>query len=108
MCTPHLTSLVSQLVQEGEDEVGWGKVSSNCGTGTGKVSFQRQMAHTGSSLSHLIFLCRAWKQDEVVRKFLLEPPKSKRGLPSRPVTGNAVSIRLNLEQSIIAEWFGSK
>lgn len=52
--------------------------------------------------------CRAWKQEDVVRKFLLEAPKSKRGLPSRPVTGNAVSIRLNLEQSVIAEWFGSK
>lgn len=51
---------------------------------------------------------RAWKQDEVVRTFLLEPPKSKRGLPSRPVTGNAVSIRLNLEPSVIAEWFGGK
>ena len=52
-----------------------------------------------------LWIRRAWKQEDTVRKFLLEPPKSKRGLPSRPVTGNAVSIRLNLEPSVIAEWF---
>ena len=46
-------------------------------------------------------VCRAWNQDALVREFLLAPPKSKRGLPSRPVTGNAVSIRLELEQSVI-------
>ena len=55
-----------------------------------------------------LIVCRAWNQEEVVRKFLLEPPKSKRGLPSRPVTGNAVSIRLELEKSVIEEWFGNK
>jgi len=49
---------------------------------------------------------RAWKQEDTVRKSLLEAPKSKRGLPSRPVTGNAVSIRLDLPQSVITEFFG--
>lgn len=43
-----------------------------------------------------------------MRKFLLEAPRSKRGLPSRPVTGNAVSIRLELEPSVVEEWFGNK
>ena len=51
-------------------------------------------------------MCRAWKQEDLVRKTLLEAPKSKRGLPGRPVTGNAVSIRLDLSQSVINEFFG--
>jgi hypothetical protein len=42
-----------------------------------------------------------------VRTFLQAPAKSMKGLPRRPVVGTAISIRLDLEQAVVDEWFGT-
>jgi hypothetical protein len=42
-----------------------------------------------------------------VRAFLSAPAKTANGLPSRPVVGTAISIRLDLSRAQIQEWFGS-
>jgi hypothetical protein len=42
-----------------------------------------------------------------VRAFLKAPAKSQKGLPRRPVVGTAISIRFDLDQAVIDEWFGS-
>lgn len=42
-----------------------------------------------------------------VRAFLSAPAKSQKGLPPRPVVGTAISIRLDLDDSQVAEWFGA-
>ena len=39
-----------------------------------------------------------------VRAWLLEPPRPKRGLPARPVVGNAVSLRLSVDYEVAGEW----
>ncbi len=49
---------------------------------------------------------RAWKQEQVVRDFFSKPPRPSRGLPARPVPGSAVSVKLDVEQAVIDEWFG--
>ncbi|KAK9917013.1 hypothetical protein WJX75_009975 [Coccomyxa subellipsoidea] len=48
----------------------------------------------------------AWGQTQTVVDFFQQPAKSQRGLPSRPVVGCAVSIRLDLPPAVIEEWFG--
>lgn len=39
-----------------------------------------------------------------VRAWLAQPPKPKRGLPARPVVGNAVSLRLSVDYQTAGEW----
>jgi hypothetical protein len=48
----------------------------------------------------------AWGCAGAVRAFFAEKPRSKRGLPGRPVVGNAVSLRLDVEPEVVAEWLG--
>lgn len=48
---------------------------------------------------------RAWGQTAKVLDFLSQPPKSRGGLPGRPVVGCAVSLQLDLEPAVIDEWF---
>lgn len=48
----------------------------------------------------------AWGCAGAVRAFFTEPPRSKRGLPGRPVVGNAVSLRLDVDPDVVAEWMG--
>ena len=47
-----------------------------------------------------------WDQVETVVAFLKSPVRSQRGLPSRPIVGNAVSISLELTREQIMEWWG--
>ena len=47
-----------------------------------------------------------WDQAETVVAFLKAPVRSSRGLPSRPIVGNAVSISLELTRDQIMEWWG--
>jgi hypothetical protein len=42
-----------------------------------------------------------------VRAFLNAPAKAQKGLPPRPVVGTAVSVRLDLDDSQVEEWFGA-
>eukprot|EP00210_Caulerpa_lentillifera_P006022 g5756.t1 len=46
-----------------------------------------------------------WQQANQVRSFLKSPPKSKGGLPSKPIIGIAVSFQLDLPPHILNEWF---
>lgn len=48
----------------------------------------------------------AWGQAETVIAFLKSPVAPRRGLPSRPIVGNAVAITLDLTDEQISEWFG--
>lgn len=47
-----------------------------------------------------------WDQVDTVVGFLKSPVRSQRGLPSRPIVGNAVSISLELTREQILEWWG--
>ena len=47
----------------------------------------------------------AWGQAETVIAFLKSPIAPRRGLPSRPIVGNAVAITLDLTDEQINEWF---
>lgn len=47
-----------------------------------------------------------WDQVDTVVAFLKSPIRSQRGLPSRPIVGNAVSISLELTKEQIMEWWG--
>lgn len=47
-----------------------------------------------------------WDQVDTVVGFLKSPIRSQRGLPSRPIVGNAVSISLELTKEQILEWWG--
>ncbi|GFR40741.1 hypothetical protein Agub_g1351, partial [Astrephomene gubernaculifera] len=57
-------------------------------------------------LDGVAYLLGALGQTNVVRAFLREKARSQKGLPARPVVGTAVSIRFDLEQGVIEEWFG--
>eukprot|EP01026_Neomeris_dumetosa_P069283 TRINITY_DN68382_c0_g1_i3.p3 TRINITY_DN68382_c0_g1~~TRINITY_DN68382_c0_g1_i3.p3 ORF type:complete len:177 (-),score=28.22 TRINITY_DN68382_c0_g1_i3:246-776(-) len=59
-------------------------------------------------LDNIAYYLNIWGQQDKVRAFLREPMKSKRGLPKKPLPGIAVSLQLDLEQSIIDEFFGNK
>ncbi|KAK9810054.1 hypothetical protein WJX72_004043 [[Myrmecia] bisecta] len=57
-------------------------------------------------LETIAYYVSAWGQEETVRAFFKEKPKALRGLPARPVVGSAISIRLDLPDAVIEEWFG--
>lgn len=57
-------------------------------------------------LDGVAYLIGALGQTDRVRAFLKERARSQKGLPPRPVVGTAISIRFDLEQSVIEEWFG--
>eukprot|EP01023_Acetabularia_acetabulum_P003421 TRINITY_DN11432_c0_g2_i3.p2 TRINITY_DN11432_c0_g2~~TRINITY_DN11432_c0_g2_i3.p2 ORF type:complete len:281 (+),score=43.27 TRINITY_DN11432_c0_g2_i3:57-899(+) len=59
-------------------------------------------------LGGIAYYLNAWGQQDKVRAALREPMKSKRGLPKKPLPGIAVSIQLDLDQSILDEYFGNK
>jgi hypothetical protein len=41
-----------------------------------------------------------------IRSFLQQPARSQNGMPPRPVVGTAISIRLDLDQRTVDEFFG--
>jgi hypothetical protein len=45
-------------------------------------------------------------QTDKVREFLRQPARSQNGMPPRPVVGTAISIRLDLDQRTVEEFFG--
>lgn len=61
------------------------------------------MPHTKCSVFKPVHVCHAVLQ---VRAFLRAPARSQKGLPRRPVVGTAISIRFDLDQAVIDEWFG--
>jgi hypothetical protein len=50
----------------------------------------------------------AWGETKKVRKFLSEPARAQKGLPSKPTVGTSVVIQLELSEAMYQEWFGGK
>ncbi|GAX81528.1 hypothetical protein CEUSTIGMA_g8956.t1 [Chlamydomonas eustigma] len=57
-------------------------------------------------LDSICYLLNAINQAEVVRATLKQPAKSVNGMPSRPVVGTAISIKLTVTELTIEQWFG--
>ena len=62
----------------------------------------------GDKCDALATALSAWGCAGAVRAFFAEPARSKRGLPGRPVVGNAVSLRLDVDFDMVAEWMGGR
>ncbi|GBF93357.1 hypothetical protein Rsub_06395 [Raphidocelis subcapitata] len=73
----------------------------------GQRSFKLTREQYDEKVDSIAALVNALGQTDKVRAFLSAPAKGKNGLPSRPVVGTAVSIRLELNAAQIREWFGS-
>ncbi len=57
-------------------------------------------------LGGIASLLNTWGQAETVRASLSSRPRSQNGMPSRPVVGTAVTIKLDVSQTVIDEWLG--
>lgn len=69
---------------------------------------QRSLALTPESyqdrLETIASILSAWGCAGEVRAWLAQPAKPKRGLPARPVVGNAVSLKLSVDYQTAGEW----
>jgi hypothetical protein len=72
----------------------------------GQRSFPMTEQDYQDKLDGVAMYLQAWGQANKVVSFLKEPIAPRRGLPSRPVIGNAVSVQLDLTREQISEWFG--
>eukprot|EP00890_Picochlorum_soloecismus_P000613 jgi/Picsp_1/1552/NSC_05030-R1_protein len=72
----------------------------------GQRSFPMSAEDYEEKLDGVACYLEFWGQTDRVISFLKEPITPRRGLPSRPIVGNAVSISLDLTPDQIAEWFG--
>lgn len=72
----------------------------------GQRSFPMSGEEYIEKMDGVVLALRAWGQLETVEAFLREPIAPRRGLPSRPIIGNAVSVKLELTRGQIEEWFG--
>ncbi|PNH04303.1 hypothetical protein TSOC_009553, partial [Tetrabaena socialis] len=72
----------------------------------GQRSFKLTEEQYMEKMEGAAYLVGALGQTDKVRAFLQEPARSQKGLPPRPVVGTAITIRFDLEPSVIAEWFG--
>lgn len=70
-------------------------------------SFKLTEAQYMEKLDGISYLLTALGQSEHVRATLKERARSQKGLPPRPVVGTAISIRLDLDEAVIREWFGN-
>ena len=69
-------------------------------------SFKMTEEQYMDKLDSIAMLVNRLGQTDKVRAFLKAPAKSHKGLPPRPVVGTAISIRFNLDDAVIEEWFG--
>lgn len=72
----------------------------------GQRSFPMTEEEYVDKLDGVALYLEAWGQAETVIAFLKSPVAPRRGLPSRPIVGNAVAITLDLTNEQISEWFG--
>lgn len=70
-------------------------------------SFKMTEEQYSEKLDSIAYLVNVLGQTDKVRGFLRQRARSEKGLPRRPVVGTAISIQLDLEPSIIEEWFGT-
>ena len=71
----------------------------------GKRSFPMTEEEYLDKMDGVAIYLEAWGQAETVIAFLKSPIAPRRGLPSRPIVGNAVAITLDLTDEQINEWF---
>ncbi len=71
----------------------------------GQRSFPMTEEEFKEKMDGVAALLEIWGKAEVAIDFFNSPVKSKNGLPSRPIVGNAVAIPLDLSNEQIAEWF---
>ncbi|KAF6258579.1 hypothetical protein COO60DRAFT_1518042 [Scenedesmus sp. NREL 46B-D3] len=69
-------------------------------------SFKMSVEQYTEKLEGVAAMVNVLGQTDKVRAFLNAPAKSQKGLPRRPVVGTAISIRFDLDQAVIDEWFG--
>ncbi|KAI8113752.1 hypothetical protein M9435_003744 [Picochlorum sp. BPE23] len=72
----------------------------------GQKSFPMTVEDFEEKMDAVALSLQMWDQVERVVSFLKSPVAPRRGLPSRPIVGNAVSIPLELTPDQIVEWFG--
>ena len=72
----------------------------------GQKSFPMSSEDFSEKMDAVALSLEMWDQVDAVVAFLKSPVTPRRGLPSRPIVGNAVSIPLELTKEQITEWFG--
>jgi hypothetical protein len=72
----------------------------------GQKSFPMSEEDFKEKMDGVALALSMWDQVDTVVGFLKSPVRSSRGLPSRPIVGNAVSISLELTKDQIREWWG--
>lgn len=70
----------------------------------GQKSFALTPEGYADRLDTIASILTAWGCAGEVRAWLAEPARPKRGLPARPVVGNAVSLRLSVDYRTAGEW----
>ncbi|KAG7669270.1 hypothetical protein Ndes2526B_g05569 [Nannochloris sp. 'desiccata'] len=71
----------------------------------GQRSFPMTEEEFKEKMDGVAALLEIWGKAEVIIDFMNSPVAPRRGLPSRPIVGNAVAIPLDLSNEQIAEWF---
>jgi hypothetical protein len=71
----------------------------------GQRSFPMTEEEFKEKMDGVAALLEIWGKADVIIDFMNSPVAPRRGLPSRPIVGNAVAIPLDLSNEQIAEWF---
>ncbi|KAI8467626.1 MAG: hypothetical protein J3K34DRAFT_523609 [Monoraphidium minutum] len=73
----------------------------------GQRSFKLTPEQYADKIDNIAQLVNVLGQTDKVRAFLTAPARASKGLPPRPVVGTAVTIRLDLSDAQVQEWFGA-
>lgn len=68
-------------------------------------SFPMSEEEYDEKLDLVAMYLNSWGQAERVAAFLRQPARPRKGMPSKPIVGTAISIQLDLEDAIIDEFF---
>jgi len=71
----------------------------------GQRSFPMTEEEFKEKMDGVAALLEIWGKADVIIDFMNSPIAPRRGLPSKPIVGNAVAIPLDLSNEQIAEWF---
>ncbi|KAG1654504.1 hypothetical protein FOA52_006737 [Chlamydomonas sp. UWO 241] len=69
-------------------------------------SFKLTLEQYEEKLDSIAYLLNAVKQADAIRTQLSGPARSQNGMPRRPVTGTAISLKLQVSEATVREWFG--
>ncbi|KAL4442932.1 hypothetical protein ABPG77_008423 [Micractinium sp. CCAP 211/92] len=68
-------------------------------------SFPMSEEEYDEKLDLVAMYLNSWGQAERVTAFLRQPARPRKGMPSKPIVGTAISIQLDLEDAVIDEFF---